>query len=147
MAQGKTKSPPITKGYEGAETKSLAPSAGEITQWMRTCETGLLPIATDWLQNKLFSKGLQYLASAGDHTIMLAPVPQNAKRITVNVFSDKRLRPAHANTCCAGTGARTNSRASSITWRATLSIAAVAGGTSTGIRPQAKRKKSLSHPM
>jgi len=90
MAQGKTKSPPITKGYEGAETKSLAPSAGEITQWMRTCETGLLPIATDWLQNKLFSKGLQYLASAGDHTIMLAPVPQNAKRITVNVFSDKR---------------------------------------------------------
>lgn len=90
MPDAKTKSPKISKGYEGAETESKAPSAGEITQWMRKCETGLLPIATDWLQNKLFSKGLQYLASAGDHTIMLAPVPQNAKRITVNVFADKR---------------------------------------------------------
>ena len=86
----KTKSPVISKGYDGEEMESRAPSAGEITQWMRKCEAGLLPIATDWLQNKLFSKGLQYLASAGDHTIMLAPVPQNAKRITVNVFSDKR---------------------------------------------------------
>jgi hypothetical protein len=90
MATSKTKSPVISKGYQGEDMESKAPSAGEITQWMRKCETGLLPIATDWLQNKLFSKGLQYLASAGDHTIMLAPVPQNAKRITVNVFSDKR---------------------------------------------------------
>lgn len=90
MPDAKTKKPVVSKGYDGEETKSKVPSAGEITQWMRKCETGLLPIATDWLQNKLFSKGLQYLASAGDHTIMLAPVPQNAKRITVNVFADKR---------------------------------------------------------
>jgi hypothetical protein len=40
MPDAKTKKPVVSKGYDGEETKSKVPSAGEITQWMRKCETG-----------------------------------------------------------------------------------------------------------
>lgn len=65
----------------------------DVSKWQDECaqaEAGMLPYAADWLQNKCFDKGAQWLVKGDGAVVSLVPATEDIKRITVNVYQDHK---------------------------------------------------------
>lgn len=68
----------------------MKPDIADWTDKAFAAENGMLPYAADWLQNKCFDKGAQWLARGDGAIVSLVPATDDIKRITVNVYQDQK---------------------------------------------------------